>query len=43
MDYEIPLKRRFRVYQAPRPLEEIKADIAAIEKDIVRMLREVVG
>jgi hypothetical protein len=41
--YEIPLTRHFYVYQPPRPLAEIKADIAAIEKDIVRMLREVVG
>ena len=41
--YEIPLTRHFYVYKPPRPLEEIEADIAEIEKDIVRMLREVVA
>ncbi len=41
--YEIPLNRHFYKYVPPRPLEEIEADIAAIEKDIVRMLREMVG
>ena len=41
--YEIPLNRHFYKYQPPRPLEEIEADIADLEKDIVRMLREVVG
>jgi type I restriction enzyme M protein len=29
--YEIPLTRHFYVYQPPRPLEQIKANIAAIE------------
>ena len=41
--YEIPLTRHFYVYKPPRPLDEIEADIRAIEKDIVRMLREVAG
>lgn len=41
--YEIPLTRHFYKYTPPRPLEEIEADIAEIEKDIVGMLREVVG
>jgi len=41
--YEIPFNRHFYKYTPPRPLEEIEADIAALEKDIVRMLREVVG
>jgi len=41
--YEIPLNRHFYKYQPPRPLEDIEADIADLEKDIVRMLREVVG
>jgi type I restriction enzyme M protein len=41
--YEIPLTRHFYKYVPPRPLEEIEADIAGLEKDIVRMLREVVG
>ncbi len=39
--YEIPLTRHFYEYTPPRPLEEIEADIKAIEKDIVRMLAEV--
>jgi type I restriction enzyme M protein len=41
--YEIPLTRHFYKYTPPRPLEEIEAEIAELEKDIVRMLREVVG
>ena len=41
--YEIPLTRHFYKYVAPRPLEEIEAEIATLEKDIVRMIREVVG
>jgi len=41
--YEIPLTRHFYKYTPPRPLEEIEADIAGLEKDIVTMLREVVG
>jgi type I restriction enzyme M protein len=39
--YEIPLTRHFYEYKPPRPLEDIEADIKAIEKDIVRMLAEV--
>jgi type I restriction enzyme M protein len=39
--YEIPFNRHFYVYQPPRPLEDIAADIKALEGDIVRMLREV--
>jgi type I restriction enzyme M protein len=41
--YEIPLTRHFYKYVPPRPLEQIEAEIADLEKDIVRMLREVVG
>jgi type I restriction enzyme M protein len=41
--YEIPLTRHFYKYVPPRPLEEIEVEIAHLEKDIVRMLREVVG
>lgn len=41
--YEIPLTRHFYKYTPPRPLEEIETEIADLEKDIVRMLREVVG
>ena len=39
--YEIPLNRHFYVYKPPRPLEEIEADIKAIEADILNLLREV--
>ncbi len=38
--YEIPLNRHFYKYTPPRPLEEIKADIKVIEKDILEMLRD---
>lgn len=36
--YEINFNRYFYRYTPPRPLEEIEADIRAIERDIVRML-----
>lgn len=39
--YEIPFNRHFYQYTPPRPLEEIEADIKAIEQDILEMLREV--
>jgi type I restriction enzyme M protein len=41
--YEINFNRYFYQYKPPRPLEDIEADIRAIEKDIVRMLAEVTG
>ncbi|MEO6094258.1 MAG: class I SAM-dependent DNA methyltransferase [Fibrobacteria bacterium] len=41
--YEINFNREFYKYVPPRPLEEIDADIRAIEKDIVRLLAEVTG
>ncbi|MGH9320526.1 MAG: HsdM family class I SAM-dependent methyltransferase, partial [Vicinamibacteria bacterium] len=41
--YEINFNRYFYEYRPPRPLEEIEADIQAIEGDIVRMLAEVSG
>ena len=41
--YEINFNRYFYKYSPPRPLEEIEADIRAIEKDIVRKLAEVTG
>ncbi|MBY0276660.1 type I restriction-modification system subunit M [Candidatus Binatia bacterium] len=41
--YEINFNRYFYRYRPPRPLEEIEADIRAIEGDIVRMLAEVTG
>lgn len=39
--YEINFNRYFYKYQPPRPLEEIEADIKAIEKEILDMLAEV--
>ena len=39
--YEINFNRYFYVYEPPRPLEEIEADIREIEKEIVGMLGEV--
>src|SRR5437867_2957684 len=41
--YEINFNRYFYRYTPPRQLEEIEADIRAIETDIVRMLAEVTG
>lgn len=41
--YEINFNRYFYRYTPPRPLEEIDADIRAIESDILRMLSEVTG
>ncbi len=41
--YEINFNRYFYRYTPPRPLEEIEADIRAIERDIVRMLAELTG
>jgi len=41
--YEINFNRYFYQYQPPRPLEAIEADIKAIERDILAMLREVAG
>ena len=40
MGYEINFNRYFYRYVPPRPLEEIEADIQAIEKDILEMLKE---
>ncbi|MDP9477171.1 MAG: type I restriction-modification system subunit M [Actinomycetota bacterium] len=39
--YEIPLTRHFYVYEPPRPLEEIDAEIKALEKEIQDLLAEV--
>lgn len=41
--YEFNFNRYFYKYTPPRPLEEIEADIKAVEKDILEMLREVAG
>ena len=39
--YEIPFNRHFYVYQPPRPLEEIDADLDAVTADILKLLQEV--
>jgi type I restriction enzyme M protein len=39
--YEINFNRYFYTYTPPRPLEEIDADLQAIEREIARMLEEV--
>ncbi|MGD0113016.1 MAG: class I SAM-dependent DNA methyltransferase [Armatimonadota bacterium] len=39
--FEIPLNRHFYRYEPPRPLEEIEADIKALESDIMARLAEV--
>jgi len=41
--YEINFNRYFYRYTPPRALEEIEADIRAMETDIVRMLAQVTG
>jgi type I restriction enzyme M protein len=41
--YEIPLTRHFYKYVPPRPLEEIDAEINALEQEIQRLLGEVTG
>ena len=41
--YEINFNRYFYKYTPPRPLEQIEADIRAIEKEIVKMLAEITG
>jgi len=39
--YELPVTRHFYVYQPPRPLAAIEADITGLEQNIMRMLAEV--
>jgi type I restriction enzyme M protein len=39
--YEIPFNRHFYEYQPPRPLQAIEADIEALERDIMALLKEV--
>ena len=39
--YEIPFNRHFYVYQPPRPLEEIDAELDAVSKEIMALLQEV--
>ncbi len=41
LGYEVPLTRHFYKYVPPRPLEEIDAEITALERDIQRLLVEV--
>lgn len=41
--YEIPLTRHFYKYVSPRPLEEIDAEIKALEDEIQGLLNEVAG
>ena len=40
--YEIPLNRHFYVYEPPRPLDEIEADLRVLEHEIVGLLVEIV-
>jgi len=39
--YEIPLNRHFYVYEPPRPLEAIEADIKTLESEILALLKDV--
>lgn len=38
LGYEIPINRHFYVYEPPRDLAEIKAEIVALEREIMQML-----
>ena len=40
--YEIPLNRHFYVYEPPRLLDEIEADLKALEQEIAGLLSDVV-
>ncbi|MDE0497924.1 MAG: class I SAM-dependent DNA methyltransferase [Acidimicrobiaceae bacterium] len=39
--YEIPFNRHFYVYEPPRPLDAIEADLNALETEIAQLLAEV--
>ena len=39
--YEIPFNRHFYVYQPPRDLTEIDADLDRVSAEIMQLLREV--
>ena len=41
--YEIPINRHFYVYKPPRPLDEIEADITALEGEIAGLLKGLVA
>ena len=38
LGYEIPINRHFYVYEPPRDLAVIKAEIVALEQEIMQML-----
>ena len=40
--YEIPINRHFYVYRPPRPVDEIEADITALEAEIAGLLKGLV-
>ena len=40
--YEIPINRHFYVYNPPRPLDQIEADITRLEKEIAGLLKALV-
>jgi type I restriction enzyme M protein len=39
--YEIPISKHFYVYEPPRPLDQIEAEIKTLEEDIFAMLKQV--
>jgi type I restriction enzyme M protein len=41
--YDIPFNRHFYLYEPPRPLEEIEAEIRAVEREILALLGPAVG
>ena len=41
--YEIPINRHFYVYEPPRPLDQIEADITELERDISKLLKGLVA
>jgi type I restriction enzyme M protein len=41
--YEIPINRHFYVYQPPRPLAEIEAEITALENEVAGLLKGLVA
>ena len=41
--YEIPLNRHFYVYEPPRPLEVIEAEITELEAEIAKLLKGLVS
>lgn len=41
--YEIPINRHFYVYQPPRPLTKIEADIERLEAEIAGMLKGLIA